>query len=357
MSAYVIAEAGVNHNGDFDLARRLIDVAAEAGADAVKFQTFVPEEVISKVAPKAEYQLSTTDAAETQLDMARKLRLPDEDFFRLADHCGARGIRFLSTPFNLSSIDFLASEMKLDTLKLPSGEVTNGPFLHRAARTGCDIILSTGMATLDEVGEALGVLAHGFARGDTPESRSVFADAAADDAGRDALRRKVTLLHCTTEYPTPFDAVNLRAIDTLREAFGLPVGFSDHTPGITAAIAAVARGATMVEKHFTLDKDLPGPDHKASLEPSELRALVAAVRDVDKALGDGVKEPQQAEIKNMPIARKSLIARQAIKAGTPFSVDNLTVKRPGTGVSPMDFWDWLGRKAARDFDEDEIIEA
>ena len=355
MSAYVIAEAGVNHNGEFDLACQLIDIAADAGADAVKFQTFVPEEVISRFAPKAEYQLSTTDAAESQLEMARNLRLRDEDFFTLAKRCAERGIRFLSTPFNLSSIDFLAGEMKLDTLKLPSGEVTNGPFLLRAARTGCDIILSTGMATTDEVREALGVLAHGFTHTDNPASRDVFGAAFDSEQGQGALRDKVTLLHCTTEYPTPFEAVNLRAIDTLREVFGLPVGFSDHTPGITAAIAAVARGAHIVEKHFTLDKALPGPDHKASLDPAKLNALVAALRDVDLALGDGVKQPQPAEIKNMPIARKSLIAQRAIRAGEPFSEENLTVKRPGTGLSPMTYWDWIGQAAPRDFSEDEII--
>ncbi|MBT5050967.1 MAG: N-acetylneuraminate synthase [Rhodospirillaceae bacterium] len=355
MSVLVIAEAGVNHNGDVGLARDLIDVAAEAKADVVKFQTFVPEEVISKNAPKAEYQMTTTDAAESQLEMARKLWFPNDNFFMLAEHCETRGIQFLSTPFNLSSIDFLAGDMKLKRLKLPSGEVTNAPYLLRAARTGCDIILSTGMATLDEVRNALAVLAFGFAGGDEPPATSAFTASYESEAGQAALRDKVTLLHCTTEYPTPFEAVNLRAMDTLREAFGLAVGFSDHTPGINASIAAAARGAVLVEKHFTLDKEMDGPDHKASLDPSELHALVAALGEVDLAMGDGIKAPHDVEIKNMPIARKSLIARHAIAAGEIFTEDNLTVKRPGTGVSPMLYWDWVGKPAPRSYVEDEII--
>lgn len=355
MPVLVIAEAGVNHNGDVGLARDLIDVAAEAGADVVKFQTFVPEEVISKNAPKAEYQMTTTDAAESQLDMARKLWFPNDNFFMLAEHCETRGIQFLSTPFNLSSIDFLANDMKLKRLKLPSGEVTNGPYLLNAARTGCDIILSTGMATLDEVRDALAVLAFGLTGGKETPTHSAFAAAFESEPGQKVLRDKVTLLHCTTEYPTPFEAVNLRAMDTLRDAFGLAVGFSDHTPGINASIAAAARGAVLIEKHFTLDKAMDGPDHKASLDPSELRALVSAVQEIDLAMGDGVKAPHAVEIKNMPIARKSLVARHDIKEGELFTEGNLTVKRPGTGVSPMLYWDWVGQPAPRDYAEDEII--
>ena len=355
MTAYVIAEAGVNHNGDVALARELVDVAAEAGADVVKFQTFVPEEVISQYAPKAEYQLTSTDAAETQLEMARKLWFPNDNFFMLAQRCAGHGIRFLSTPFNLSSIDFLAAEMKLETLKLPSGEVTNGPFLLHAAKTGRNIILSTGMATLDEVRDALGILAFGLCGAEAAPGPGAFRSVFESDIGQQVLRDKVTLLHCTTEYPTPFEAVNLKAMDTLRDAFGLAVGFSDHTPGINASVAAAARGAVLVEKHFTLDKNMDGPDHKASLDPAELKALVSAMQEIGQAMGDGIKAPHAVEMKNMPIARKSLVARKEIAPDELFTEENLAVKRPGTGVSPMFYWDWIGRPAPRAYAADEVI--
>tara|TARA_B100000686_G_scaffold136547_1_gene143797 strand:+ start:449 stop:1534 length:1086 start_codon:yes stop_codon:yes gene_type:complete len=355
MTAYVIAEAGVNHNGDVRLALELIDIAADAGADVVKFQTFVPEEVISRHAPKAEYQLTTTDAGETQLDMARKLWFPNNKFFDLAEHCRKRDITFLSTPFNLSSIDFLANEMNLETLKLPSGEITNGPFLLHAARTGCDIILSTGMATLDEIKDALSVLAFGLTKNKSLPTPENLRNCYESKIGRKALSRQVTLLHCTTEYPTPFKAANLKAMDTIRQTFGLPVGFSDHTPGINASVAAIARGAVVVEKHFTLDKEMDGPDHKASLSPLELSALVNAVKEVSQSLGNGVKTPHKVELKNIPIARKSLVASRSIKKGELFSEENLTVKRPGTGVSPMLYWKYLGTPACRDYTEDELI--
>ena len=356
MPITIIAEAGVNHNGRFDLACQLIDAAADAGADVVKFQTFVPEEEISRFAPKAEYQLRTTDAGASQLDMARKLRLPDDAFFSLAARCRERGVRFLSTPSDLPSIDFLAHAMGLDILKLPSGEITDGPFLLSAACTGCHLILSTGMATLDEVRQALAVLAYGFVHGNASPSLAAFRQALDGEAGRTALETKVTLLHCTTEYPAPIADANIRAMDTLRKTFALPTGLSDHTPGIAVAVAAAARGAVIIEKHFTLDRSLPGPDHKASLEPDELGNLVSAIRQVEAALGDGTKAPMPSEIKNMPIARKSLVAARRISKDEPFTEENLTAKRPGFGISPMQYWNWLERKALRAYAKDELIE-
>jgi len=350
----VIAEAGVNHNGDIELARALIDAAATAGADVVKFQTFVPEELVSRHARKAAYQERTTGAAESQLDMVRRLALAPSDYPLLADHARARGIAFLSTPFDLPSLDLLARDMGLDPIKLPSGEITNGPFLLATARTGAGVILSTGMSTLDEVRAALGVLAFGYLGLDGP-SPARFAAAFASAEGRAVLAGKVSLLHCTTEYPAPFGDVNLAAMDTLRDEFGLPVGLSDHTPGIAVPIAAVARGATIIEKHFTLDRDMPGPDHKASLTPDELADMVTAIRQVAQAIGSAIKAPAPSEVRNMPIARKSLVARRAIRAGEILTPDMLTTKRPGDGLSPMTFWDLLGRAATRDYEADEQI--
>ncbi len=353
-SPLVIAEAGVNHNGNVDLARSLIDAAAAAGADVVKFQTFVPEEVVSRFARKAEYQERTTGAAENQLDMVRRLALPPRAYSQLADYARQRGIAFLSTPFDLPSLDLLTRDMGLDPIKLPSGEITNGPFLLAAARTGAGVILSTGMSTLDEVATALGVLAFGYL-GLADPAPARFAAARTSAEGRAVLAAKVSLLHCTTEYPAPFADVNLAAMDTLRDAFGLPVGFSDHTPGIAAAIGAVARGAVIIEKHFTLDRDMPGPDHKASLTPTELADMVTAIRQVAQAIGTGVKAPATSETKNMPIARKSLVARRPIRAGEVFSAEMVTAKRPGDGLSPMRLWDLIGRPATRDYETDQQI--
>ena len=356
MKTTIIAEAGVNHNGDPNRALALVDAAADAGADCVKFQTFRPEETITAGAPKAAYQKEHTGADETQLEMARRLTLDDAVFFRLADRCAARGIAFLSTPFDLFSIDFLAHRMGLTTLKLPSGEITNGPYLLAAARTGTDIILSTGMSTLDDVETALAVLSFGFVRPLAQPSTAAIFEVYRSDEGRSALQGKVSVLHCTTEYPAPFADVNLRAMDSLSDAFGLPVGLSDHTPGIAVPIAAAARGAVIIEKHVTVDRSLPGPDHKASLEPGELTAMVDGIRSVEKAMGDGEKRPMPSELKNMPVARRSLVARTAIRAGETFTEENLCAKRPGTGISPMGYWDWLGRTAVRDYAADEPVE-
>ncbi|MBM3580962.1 MAG: N-acetylneuraminate synthase [Alphaproteobacteria bacterium] len=356
MSVAVIAEAGVNHNGDLGRALVLVDAAAEAGADMVKFQSFVADELASRQIPKCDYQRAATDADETQHAMLKRLELDRAAHERLLARCGERKIRFLSTPFDLPSLRLLTEQLGLDLIKLPSGEITNAPLLLAAARSGARIILSTGMSDLDDVRRALGVLAFGYLdQGQRPGADS-FAAAFADAQGRAALAGKVTLLHCTTEYPAPFEDVNLRAMNTLREAFALPVGLSDHSPGINVAIAAAARGAAVIEKHFTLDRSLPGPDHKASLEPGELKAMVEGIRQVERALGDGRKAPAPSEIKNIAAVRKCLVARRAIRAGERFGEDNLAVKRADGTLAPDRYWDWLGRIATRAYAEDEAIE-
>ncbi len=352
---FIIAEAGVNHNGSLEMAMELAEAARDAGADAVKYQTFRAEDVISASAAKAEYQKQTTGAGESQLDMVKKLELSFEEHARLAEHCARIGIRYLSTPFDMASADFLIHDIRLELIKIPSGEITNAPLLRHIAASGVEIILSTGMSTLGEVEEALGALACGYLG--TPPSRAAFAAAWANEAGRAALRGKVTLLHCTTQYPAPFADVHLPVMGLMREAFGLPVGYSDHTPGIAMPIAAAALGACVIEKHFTLDRNLPGPDHRASLEPQELAAMVAGVRAVEQAMTPGVKAPAPSEIGNRAIARKSLTAARDIAAGEPFTPENLTAKRPGDGLSPMLYWELLGRKSRRSHAAGEQIEA
>jgi len=353
---WIIAEAGVNHNGSLGLALQLIDAAAAAGADAVKFQTFVPEALVSRHATKAVYQQQRTAADESQLDMLRTLALGHSEHLQLHEYCKLRGIEFMSSPFDIASAHFLVDTLNVATLKLGSGEITNGPLLLTLARTGKPLILSTGMSELAEIEQALALLAFGYTDAIADPTPATISTAYASDAGRQALCDKVSLLHCTTEYPCPFADVNLRAMDTLREAFGLSVGYSDHTPGITIPIAAVARGARIIEKHFTLDRSLPGPDHQASLEADELRAMIDAIREVEPALGHGRKEPAPSELKNRPIARKALVAARPIRVGEQFSADNLTAKRPANGVSPMQYWDTLGRCAERDYAADEPID-
>lgn len=327
---YVIAEAGVNHNGDLAMAKQLIDVAIKAGADAVKFQTFIAEHIASRQAAKAEYQKASTEPEETQLAMLKRLELSHSDHRALIAYCGDR-IQFLSTAFDLESVRFLM-ELNLPMFKIPSGEITNLPYLRMIGGADKPVVLSTGMATLSEV------------------------EAAVDALEAEGLKRQdLTILHCNTEYPTPFSDVNLRAMCSLGAAFGVLVGYSDHTPGITVAIAAVALGASIIEKHFTLDRNLPGPDHQASLEPDELVALVRAVRDTETALGDGIKRPTKSESKNKEIARKSIVAARPIRMGEAFQEDNITVKRPGTGLSPMEWDNVLGQPAPRDFAPDELI--
>ena len=332
MKTLIIAEAGVNHNGDMAMARQLIEVAADAGADLVKFQTFSADRLVTADAKKAGYQMQTTDAGESQRAMLHKLELTRDMHEMLMAHCRARGIQFFSSGFDRENIDLLA-QLGLDRFKIPSGEITNLPYLRHVGRHGKPVILSTGMATLDEIGAALTVL---------------------EQAG--TPRDRITVLQCNTEYPTPMTDVNLRAMLTIRDAFGVAVGYSDHTTGIEVPIAAVALGATVIEKHFTLDRNLPGPDQKASLEPAELKAMVAAIRNIEIALGDGIKRLTPSEAKNQPVARKSLVANQAIKAGEVFSVQNITAKRPGTGISPMRWDEVMGRTAPRDFAADELIE-
>ncbi len=332
LKTLIIAEAGVNHNGDLALARQLIDAAVDAGADMIKFQTFNADRLVTNQAPKADYQNQSSDAGESQHAMIRRLELTRDMHEALITHCESRGIQFFSTGFDLESIDMLL-ELGLDSFKIPSGEITNLPYLRHLGRCNKPVMLSTGMSTLGEIEAALDVL---------------------EQAG--TPRSLITVLHCNTEYPTPIADVNLSAMITIRNAFGVAVGYSDHTSGIEVAIAAVALGATVIEKHFTLDRNLPGPDHKASLEPEELKAMVAAIRNIEQALGDGIKRPSASEAKNKPVARKSMVAACAIRAGEVFSEINLAVKRPGTGISPMRWDELMGRKAPRDFAADELIE-
>ncbi len=330
MSVLIIAEAGVNHNGSLELAKKMALLAKEAGADVVKYQTAVPELVISQYAPKAEYQKETTGEGESQLDMVRKLHFGFEEHRRLKEYCDEIGITYLSTPFDMDSIEFLAS-LDMPYWKIPSGEVTNLPYLERVGSLGKPIIMSTGMCEKEEIKAALDVL---------------YAAGATD----------VTVLHCNTEYPTPLEDANVRAMVDIRDTFHTKVGYSDHTLGLEAPLAAVALGATVLEKHFTLDRNMEGPDQAASMDPETLFALVKGVRNTEKALGDGIKKVTKSEAKNKDIARKSIVARIPIKAGETFTTDNIIVKRPGNGISPMRWHEVLGMTAKRDFSTDELIE-
>lgn len=352
----IIAEAGVNHNGDEALAFQLVDAAHQAGADIVKFQTFKAKNLVTEQAKQADYQVANTQKQESQFAMLSRLELSYAVHHQLVKYCESLGIEFLSTAFDFESLDFLVNDLGLRRLKLPSGELTNAPLVLEHARTGCDLIVSTGMATLAEIETALGVIAFGYtAASDALPSTMAFQQAYASKAGQKALKEKVTILHCTTEYPAPMAEINLKAMDTLGHAFDLPAGYSDHSEGISIPIAAVARGAVLIEKHFTLDKNMEGPDHKASLEPDELTAMVKAIRQVELALGSAVKSPTVSEVKNKAVARKSLVASQAIQAGDAFSADNVTIKRPGNGMSPYQYWDMLERKASRDYQVGDLI--
>ena len=355
-SVYIIAEAGVNHDGDRGRALQLVAAAAAAGADAVKFQTFRPEALVTATAERADYQIRNEGDGGSQLAMLQRLVLGDDDHRALVTRCGELGIDFLSSPFDPESADFLLHELKLPRIKLGSGELTNGPLLLQVARSGCELILSTGMATLDEIREALAVFAFGSLHETEPPSRAALLSSLEHPDATALLRRRVTLLHCTSEYPCAPEEVNLRAMDTLADRFQLPVGYSDHTLGIHVSVAAAARGAGVLEKHFTLDRSLPGPDHAASLEPNELVAMVSAVRDVSQALGSTAKSPAPVELQTARVARKSLVAACDIDAGEPFSKRNVTVKRPGTGRSPLEYWDLLGKPAPRSYSADEVIE-
>ncbi|MDO4198868.1 MAG: N-acetylneuraminate synthase [Erysipelotrichaceae bacterium] len=330
MKTLIIAEAGVNHNGSFEIAKQLVDKACEAGADIVKFQTCKAENVISRYADKAEYQKVTTGEADSQLEMVRKLMLTFDEYRMLKEYCDEKGITFLSTAFDLVSVDYLHS-IGMNLWKIPSGEVTNLPLLIKIAKLHEPIIMSTGMCEMDEVLEAVKVL-------------------------KDYGAGEITILHCTTEYPAPFEDVNLKAMDEIRAKTGLKVGYSDHTKGIEVPVAAVALGACVIEKHFTLDRNMEGPDHKASIEPDELKEMVSSIRNIEKAVGDGNKTISSSEIKNRDIARKSIIALTDIKAGDIFSEENITTKRPGNGINPMRWFDLLGKTAKHDYKEDYLIE-
>lgn len=327
---FIIAEAGDNHNGDINLAYKLVDEAKKAGADCVKFQTFITEEVVSVYAEKAEYQKKNTAGGDSQYEMIKKLELSFDDFKKIKKYCDSKDILFLSTAFDIPSIDFL-EDLGIPFWKIPSGEITNLPYLLRIARTHKDVILSTGMADINEIRDAVELLRR-------------------NGAG------EITILHCTTEYPAPFDEVNLNAMDTIRNEFNCDVGYSDHTLGILIPVAAVAKGAKVIEKHFTLDKNMDGPDHKASLEPEELKNMIESIRLVESALGSGEKKASEIEINNKNIARKSIVARTDIKEGEVFTEENITCKRPGNGISPMKWHNVLGTKASRDFRRDELIE-
>tara|TARA_R110002111_G_scaffold260570_2_gene332011 strand:+ start:1416 stop:2417 length:1002 start_codon:yes stop_codon:yes gene_type:complete len=328
----IIAEAGVNHNGDIQLAKQLIDAASEAGVDYVKFQTFKSEKLVSKNAEKAKYQKENTgNSSESQLKMLQKLELSEADHLELITYCKSKDIKFLSTAFDLESIDFL-NRLNIDLFKVPSGEITNYPYLEKIGSLGKPIIISTGMATIDEIGHAMAVVM----KSGTP-------------------RHKITVLHCNTEYPTPMHDVNLNAMQTIAETYGVPIGYSDHTLGIEVPTAAVALGATVIEKHFTLDKTLPGPDHKASLEPNELKAMVIAIRNIESALGDFEKEPTPSELKNKSVARKSIVANTSIKKGDVLTKDNITTKRPGNGISAMEWPNIIDTTAKKDYLEDDLI--
>lgn len=329
MTTTIIAEAGVNHNGSLKLAKQMIEEAARAGADYIKFQTFKPEKLVSKYAQKADYQKKTTGNNESQLQMLEKLALSYDDFVELKRYCEQSGIGFLSTPFDEDSIRFLDS-LDMDFWKIPSGEITNYPYLVQIAQTGRDIVLSTGMCEMDEIADAMKVL---------------------EESGAG----NISLLHCNTEYPTPYEDVNLLAMKQMRTAFKKQVGYSDHTEGIEVPIAAVALGAEIIEKHFTLDKNMDGPDHKASLEPQELAQMVSAIRHIEKSLGDGNKKRTASEQHNIVAARKSIVAKCAISKGDIFTEANLTVKRPGSGISPMKWKELIGTRAERDYLEDELI--
>lgn len=329
MSVLIIAEAGVNHNGSKELAKKMVVEAKNAGVDYVKFQTFVPENLVSKNAAKAEYQKETTGADESQLQMLKSLALREEDFVELKEYCKEVGVGFISTPFDLDSLDFLET-LDMDFWKVPSGEITNLPYLEAIAHTGRKVIMSTGMCEIEEIQQAVEVL----------EKNGT---------------KDIVLMHCNTQYPTPFEDVNLSAMKHIADVTGKEVGYSDHTIGIEVPTAAIALGATVIEKHFTLDKNMEGPDHRASLEPNELAAMVSAIRNIEKSIGDGNKKRSVSETANCAVARKSIVAKCDIKAGEIFTAENLTVKRPGTGISPMKWYEVIGTKAERDYVEDEVI--
>lgn len=355
-ATFVIAEAGVNHNGSVEMAHELVEAAFAAGADAVKFQTFVADRLVTSDAPSAPYQTERLGSAQSQYEMIRRLELDATAHQELAEHCRRLGFEFMSTPFDVDSLHFLVDEIGVRRLKIGSGDATNAPLLLAAARSGLPLVVSTGMCELSEVEDALRVLAFGMvAHPQATPMASDLSEAYQKEQARESLSQRVTLLHCTSEYPAPFEDVNLRAMDTMREEFGVPVGYSDHTQGFAVPIAAVALGASVIEKHFTTDRNLEGPDHAASLEPDELVAMIHAIRQIELALGEAAKQRMPSETANASVARRSLVAQVPIRAGERFTEQNVAVKRPGTGMSPMRIWEVLGTVAERDYQEGELI--
>lgn len=352
----IIAEAGVNHNGSIDLAIEMVDVAAEAGADFVKFQIINAEALASVNAPKAEYQIRNDLIKESQYDMLKRLELKASEFHLLSNYCQKKGVAFLASPFDTNSVDFLIRDLNLNIIKIPSGEITHGLLLLCAARSGAYVILSTGMSTLAEIEQALSVLAFGYLHANQFPSKKAFQEAYCSMAGYEIVKNKVTLLQCTTSYPTNYRDVNLLAMDTMHNAFGLDVGLSDHTLGIAVPIAAVARGATIIEKHFTLARSMEGPDHAASLEPHELKAMITTIRQVEESLGTPRKVVYSSEMGNRNIARKSLMTVKKIQKNSRFTENNIIAKRPDNGRSPMDYWNILHTRANRNYEKEEVLE-
>jgi N-acetylneuraminate synthase len=351
----IIAEAGVNHNGSIEIAKKLIDAAVVAGADVVKFQTFRADSLVTKSAKMANYQVLNTGNNSSQYQMLKALELSREDHHKLFDYCNSKGIEFLSTGFDSVDLNFLVGEKLIRQIKIPSGELINGPFLLEASKLNLPILLSTGMSSLEEIERALGVIAFGYLNPYLDPRGVDFGRFWQNEGAMKELKAKVTILQCTTEYPAPFSEVNLLAMQTFSRHFQLDVGFSDHTAGIEASVAAVALGASIIEKHFTLDRKMDGPDHVASLEPEELVTLVKSIRNVEEAMGNGIKVLTDSEKKNVSVARKSLVATKKILAGESFTSENLGVKRPGHGKSPYLYWDYLGKKAEKDYDPDDLI--
>lgn len=352
----IIAEAGVNHNGSDDLAFSLVDAAHQAGANIVKFQTFKAKNLVTEDAEQAEYQVTNSGQKESQYSMLKRLELSYETHHKLVKYCNELGIEFLSTAFDSESLSFLVDDLGITRLKLPSGEITNAPLVLEHARTGCDLIVSTGMATLSEIEQVLSVIAFGYINPEGNPTEEALQTAYFSEQGKQLLKDKVTLLHCTTEYPAPFNDINLNAMDTMKNAFKLEVGYSDHSAGIVVPIAAVAKGAVLIEKHFTVDKGLPGPDHKASLDPIELKEMVDGIRIVEKILGDGIKGPRPSEVKNKAVARKSLVAATDIAAGESFNTENLGVKRPGNGINPVKYWRYLDKLSSKNYKLGDLID-
>ena len=352
----IIAEAGINHNGSEEMALKLVDTAYSAGADIVKFQTFRSSDLVTQNAKKASYQKDNTNASEHQLQMLKDLELPNSSFKKLASHCDDLGIEFLSTAFDKKSLNFLVNDIGMQRLKIPSGELNNAPFVLDHARTGMDIILSTGMANLNEIETALGVIAFGYIGDEKKPSIESFKEAFNSNEGKNLLRNKVNLLHCTSEYPAPLEEVNLKAIPLLRSKFDLNIGYSDHTLGIDVALGAIALGAKIIEKHFSLSRDLEGPDHKASLEPDQLNLMVKKIREMETAMGNSEKVRTPSEIKNLEIARKSIVAEKTINRGDTFSSSNISIKRPGNGMQPISFWDLLSKKSKKTYQPGDLID-